>query len=104
MDGLSVIEMIENLRGIKLSKAARQRVLDLHEKLRAVGAVSFREEQDLRRMHKTHQSAITRLQEARERGRMSLARERLGVTASELERSRLEALEDRKRRAEDLGF
>ena len=79
-------EIIAELLSIKLRGNARSFVVDAQKRLKARGHLSATTRRQLKRLYSSHERVLREAEEARERGRIALLREKMGLSQTELSR------------------
>ena len=79
-------EMIAELLSIKLRGKARSFVLEAQKRLKSNGSLSATTRRHLKGLYLAHEKSLQEAREARERGRIALLREKMGLTQGELSR------------------
>lgn len=104
---LSVHELLTDLRQVKLPKKHRVKIVQARAVFEAHGALQTPVVIGLRAIYKSYGTAIRKMYEARERARVSMAKEKLrkhGVTNEDLESRREQRISGLRKQVEDLGF
>ena len=104
---LPVHELIADLRQVKLVKKYRGKLVQARAVFEARGALPTNVVSELREIYKRHGTAIRKVYEARERARVSMAKEKLrkqGVTSEDLASRREQRISGLRDQVEDLGF
>lgn len=76
--------MIAELLSIKLRGKARSFVLNAQRRLKSQGHLSATTRRDLKSLYLSHEKTLREAREARERGRIALLREKMGLSQTEL--------------------
>lgn len=104
---LSVHELLADLKQVKLRKEHRVKVIQARAVFESRGSLPTPTVIGLRAIYKRYSSAIRKVYEARERARVSMAKERLrkqGVSGKDLEKRREQRISGLRAKVDDLGF
>ena len=103
-DEIGVHQLISVLARTRMPVASKGFVIKCRRLRQENGALPTRMVFALRALYRKHSKRIRSDEEARERGRMSMAKEKLGMTEAEV-RARRKAREDElRRKVEDFGI
>ena len=100
----SVQIMLEELRFIKLKPKARSIVDEARKMLQDNGNVPLSVVSSVRKVYKSYSKRLKEVAEARENGRKSIARSKMGITSDEAKSIREKRLDRLVDKLEDLGF
>ena len=103
-DSVPVHQIFDDLFQIKLNRKKRGELIKARAIFRANGALAPWMVSEIRKMYRDHHPAVEKMYEARERARISIAKQRMGLSddrVTSLRDVRISELEDK---VNDLGI
>ncbi len=97
-------QMLEELRFIKLKQSSRSIVDGARKMLQDNGSVPLSVVSSVRKVYKSYSKRLREAASARENGRKSMAKSKMGITSYDADSKRSERLDDLAEKLEDLGF
>ena len=101
---VSIDQLLADLRQVKLAKPQRIKLTQARVAFEAHGNLPTKIVVELRALYRRFSKAIEKVYEARERAKISMAKERMGLTDEDLRERRDERMSGLRSRVEDLGF
>lgn len=104
IEGMPPHALIDGLMSIRLPEKERNKVLQARVYFQQHGSLPTKVVSSLRTLYKRRASAIQRVQDAREAARISLAREKMGLSERDAKAASDLRIAEMRDAANDLGF
>ena len=104
VDTVPFMQMLKDLRLIKIEPVDRDFLMRLKKLLESGGSLHTNDARRIRFMYSRYGRKIKSLHEAQERARVSMSKEQMGLTDDELKQARRERLRKLKEKFTDFGF
>ena len=101
---VSTDQLLDDLKQVKLPKSQRVKLTQARVAFQAHGSLPTKVVIELRALYRRHSKSIEKVYEARERARISMAKQRMGLSDEDLRERREERISGLRSQVDDLGF